>query len=74
MNGNIKKLFTDANIVNQIKEKLPKLFRIAELESSRDGKIGMGVGSIREKIIVALLIYKYGDKKVEYFLYGLHVF
>jgi len=41
------------------------LFQLAELESSRAGKIGMEVGSFREKIIVALLIHKFGIKNVE---------
>jgi hypothetical protein len=46
----------------QIAQKLPYLFRIAEVESSRAGKIGMEVGSVREEIIVSLLIYKFGEK------------
>jgi hypothetical protein len=41
------------------------LFQLAELESSRAGKTGMEVGSLREKIIVALLIYKFGEANVE---------
>jgi len=57
-------LFSDETIVNRIKGKLPKLFHIAELESSRAGKIGMEVGSVREKVIIALLIYKYGKEAV----------
>jgi len=44
---------------------LPHLFQLAEFESSRAGKIGMEVGSIRERIIVALLIYKFGEANVE---------
>jgi len=35
------------------------------LESSRAGKVGMEVGSLREKIIIALLIYKFGEENVE---------
>ncbi len=61
----IEELFTDKKIVEKIQRKLPKLFQLAELESSRAGKIGMEVGSVREKIIVALLIYKFGKKNVE---------
>jgi len=41
------------------------LFQLAEFESSRAGKIGMQVGSLREKILIALLIYKFGEKNVE---------
>lgn len=61
----IDQLFGDEEIVRRIKNRLPYLFQLAELESSRAGKIGMQVGSIRENIIVALLIYKFGEDNVE---------
>lgn len=61
----LKDLFEDKESISKIKNKLPKLFHIAELESSRAGKIGMEVGSLREKIIVALLIHKFGEKNIE---------
>jgi hypothetical protein len=64
MNQKIKELFDDTNVVARIQNKLPKLFHLAELESSRAGKIGMEVGSVREKIIVALFIYKFGEENV----------
>ena len=48
----IRKLFSDKIIVAKIQNKLPKLFHLAELENSRAGKVGMEVGSVREKIIV----------------------
>lgn len=41
------------------------MFQLAEFESSRAGKTGMQVGSLREKILIALLIYKFGEKNVE---------
>jgi len=44
---------------------LSYLFQIAELESSRAGKTGMEVGSVREKILIALLIYYFGKENVE---------
>lgn len=53
-------IFEDKILVNKIQSRLPYLFQLAELESSRAGKTGMEVGSVREKIIVALLIYKFG--------------
>ena len=65
MEKNLLELFTDEIIVDKIKSRLPKLFQIAELESSRAGKIGMEVGSLREKIIIALLIYKFGEAILE---------
>lgn len=61
----IVELFTDETIIAKIKDKLPKLFQIADLESQRAGKIGMEVGSIRERIIVSLLIYKFGEENVD---------
>jgi len=61
MEKSLIELFENEKIVNKIKKRLPYLFQIAELESSRDGKIGMEVGSLREKVIIALLIYKFGE-------------
>jgi len=65
MSSKLIELFKDTELVNRIKNKLPYLFQLAELESSRAGKIGMEVGSLREKIIIALLIYKFGGTNVE---------
>ena len=62
--NNISELFEDLALVKKIQERLPKLFRIAEIESSRAGKIGMEVGFVREKIIVALLLHKFSKAKV----------
>ncbi len=64
MNKHLLELFTDKLLVDRIQKRLPKLFRIAELESSRAGKIGMQVGSLRESVIVALLIYKFGEENI----------
>ncbi|MCK4404043.1 MAG: ThaI family type II restriction endonuclease [candidate division Zixibacteria bacterium] len=58
-------IFEDHVLVEKIKRKLPYFFTLAELESSRAGKVGMEVGSLRERIIVALLIYKFGEANVE---------
>jgi hypothetical protein len=60
----IYEIFNDEKLISKIKATLPKLFQIAEIESSRAGKIGMEVGTAREKIIVALLIHKFGKDKV----------
>lgn len=54
------KLFDDNLIVKRVKNKLPHLFLLVELESSRNGKIGMEIGSVRERILIALLMYKFG--------------
>jgi hypothetical protein len=58
-------IFEDKELVDKIGRRLPFLFQLAELESSRAGKIGMEVGSLREKIVIALLIYKFGEENVE---------
>ena len=65
MDKNLMLLFTDESIIGKIRNKLPYLFQLAELESSRAGKIGMQVGSKREEILSALLIYKFGENNVE---------
>jgi len=65
MPSRLVKIFEDRKLVEKIEKRLPYLFQLAELESSRAGKIGMEVGSLRERIIVALLIYKFGGDSVE---------
>lgn len=65
MSSRLKEIFEDEKLVDKIKRRLPYLFQLAESESSRAGKIGMEVGSVRERIVVALLIYKFGEANVE---------
>ncbi len=65
MADHLIEIFRDEKLVEKIKRRLPYLFQLAELESSRAGKAGMEVGSLREKIIVALLIYKFSEENVE---------
>ena len=60
MDSVYNKLFDDELIIRRVKNKLPRLFQLAELESSRNGKIGMEIGSVRERILIALLMYKFG--------------
>lgn len=60
----ITEIFRDKDIVLRIQKKLPRLFQIAEIESSRANKIGMQVGSVRENIIVALLVFTFGEDNV----------
>lgn len=61
----LTEIFEDNKLVEKIQRRLPYLFQLAEMESSRAGKTGMEVGSVRERIIVALLIYKFGEANVE---------
>jgi hypothetical protein len=65
MSSRLAEIFEDENLITKIKNKLPYLFQLAELETSRAGKIGMEVGSLREKILIALLMYKFGEENVE---------
>ena len=65
MNSHLTEIFEDKALAGKIKRRLPYFYQLAELESSRAGKIGMEVGSLREKIIIALLIYKFGESNVK---------
>ncbi len=64
MSGKLGELFNDDVLREKIRTKLPYLFQVAELESSRAGKVGMEVGSAREKVVIALLIYKFGEQNI----------
>ena len=64
MNKKIRKIFEDNSTQQKLSNKLPKMFQLAELESSRAGKIGMEVGSLRERVIIAFLIYRFGKENV----------
>jgi hypothetical protein len=60
----INEIFESPQVIQRIQSKLPKLFQIANIESSRAGKVGMEVGVLREKIIVALFLYVFGEENV----------
>lgn len=62
---NYTELFDDPKIVALIKDKLPELFLLAELDNSRNGKLGMEIGSARERILIALLMLVYGKEQVD---------
>lgn len=65
MANSINEIFEKKSIIRKIKEKLPYLFQLAEIDNSRDGKLGMEIGSARERILIALLIYKFGETNVK---------
>lgn len=58
--------FNDQLFTSLVKNNLPKLFKKAEIESIRGGKIGMEVGVLRERILIALLLKSFGDKNVKF--------
>ncbi len=63
--SHLTEIFEDQELIHKIKRRLPYFYLLAELESSRAGKIGMEVGSLHAKIIVALLLYKFGEDNVK---------
>lgn len=65
MTDYLKQLFSDDEIIKRVKNKMPHLFQLAEVDSSRAGKLGMEIGSVRERIIIALLMYKFGEENVK---------
>lgn len=58
MSARLRELFEDQSLVDKVKRRLPYLFQLAEVESSRAGKTGMEVGSLRERIILVKQMYK----------------
>ncbi|MFP5990445.1 ThaI family type II restriction endonuclease [Helicobacter pylori] len=58
-------LFNDERMILKIQEKLPYLFQLVESENSRDGKLGMEIGSARERVIIALMLYYFGKENVQ---------
>ncbi len=58
----MKELFSTHS--DKIKRVLPILFKMADLECSRGGKLGMEIGNMREKILIALYIHVFGKECV----------
>ena len=50
----------------KIQKVLPTLFNMVELENRRGNRLGMEVGTARERVLIALLMYVYGYKSVEF--------
>jgi len=65
LRNRLVEIFNDKKLIEKIRVRLPYLFQLAELESSRAGKVGMEVGSLRERILIALLVYKFGEQNVD---------
>lgn len=63
--SSIEDLFTCEEKIDRVKNKLPILFALAEKEASRGGKLGMEIGSVRERILIALLIHYFGKDNVD---------
>ena len=61
----LDELFGDKELCEKIRRKLPFLFVLAEQQASRAGRVGMEVGTLREQILIALLIHKFGEASVD---------
>ena len=57
-------IFIDSKIIKKIKKKLPYLFTVAEAEASRGGKLGMEIGSVRERVLISLLRVYFGKENI----------
>lgn len=60
-----EKLFSDP-YKSKIQKILPTLFNMVELENKRGNKLGMEVGTARERVLIALFMYVYGKDNVEF--------
>lgn len=49
---------------DKIIKALPTLFNMVEIESKRGDKLGMEVGTARERVIIALFMYVYGGDAI----------
>ncbi len=65
MPTSLAEIFDDNLIIDKIKKRLPLLFQIAEQECTRGNKIGMEVGNLRERIVVALLAQIFSSENIE---------
>jgi hypothetical protein len=61
----LARLFIDEKMVAKVKKRLPYMFKLAEIEVSRGGKVGMEAGTLRERVIIAMLKYYFGEHKVK---------
>ena len=66
MDEQIISILSEKHNIRLLQDKLPKLFEIAEIDSSRAGTIGMEVGNLRERIIVAYFMVILGEGLVNY--------
>jgi len=58
--------FNNRTFTLLVQNNLPTLFKKAEIESMKGGKIGMEVGILRERILISLLIKSFGVENVKF--------
>ena len=50
----------------KIQKVLPTLFNMVELENRRGNKLGMEVGTARERVLIALFMYVFDSRSIEF--------
>lgn len=58
-------LFDDASFTQVVMAKLPTLFKMAHRDIARGDKAGMEVGTLREQVLIAMLMHKFGTSNVD---------
>jgi hypothetical protein len=61
----IEELFSNKTYIAKIGKALPIFFHMANLESVRGRAIGMEVGTLREKILIAMLLAAFGRDSID---------
>lgn len=60
----LSKIFEENFYSEKLRKKLPYLFKIAEMELSRGGHVGMEVGTLRERVLISFFIYAFGEENI----------
>lgn len=58
-------LFEDNDFKELVRRKLPVLFKMAHQDIARGDKAGMEVGTLREQILIAMLMCKFGEENID---------
>lgn len=58
-------LFDDNDFREIVRNKLPILFKMAHRDIARGDKAGMEVGTLREQVLIAMLMYKFGASNID---------
>ncbi len=61
----ILELFDDPKAVQKIQARLPYLFHLARQQASRGEREGMEAGTLREQILIAMLMHRFGKENIQ---------
>jgi hypothetical protein len=59
-------VFDDPKFIKLVQSKLPYFFALAEKDATRGGKLGMEIGSVRERVLIGLLVSTFGSKNINH--------